>query len=130
LRLQELLERPVAFAGETVGHVAAEAVAALGDGDIVVLENLRFNSGETSKDDGVRQALARQLAELADAMVSDGFGVVHRKQASVYDVAALLPHYAGTLVAAEVKVLEQLSRAGERLPTDDRHAGFRAGSRR
>jgi phosphoglycerate kinase len=114
LRLQELLERPVAFAGETVGHVAAEAVAALGDGDIVVLENLRFNSGETSKDDGVRQAFARQLAELADAMVSDGFGVVHRKQASVFELAELVPSAAGLLIESELRVLDTLTENPER----------------
>jgi phosphoglycerate kinase len=114
LRLQELLERPVAFAGDTVGHVAAEAVAALGDGDIVVLENLRFNSGETSKDDGVRQAFARQLAELADAMVSDGFGVVHRKQASVFDLAELVPSAAGLLIESELRVLDTLTENPER----------------
>ena len=93
----------------------------LTEGDILLLENIRFDPRETSRDDAERLALAKALVELVDspggrlgAFVSDGFGVVHRKQASVYDVATLLPHYAGTLVAAEVKVLEQLSTAGER----------------
>ena len=87
------------------------------DGDVLLLENIRFDKRETSKDDGERRALARQLAELVSpggAFVSDGFGVVHRKQASVYDVAELLPHYAGTLVADEIRVLEQLTSSTER----------------
>ena len=87
------------------------------DGDVLLLENIRFDPRETSKDDAERLALARQLVELVGddgAFVSDGFGVVHRKQASVYDVATLLPHYGGKLVAAEVKVLEQLTSSTER----------------
>ncbi|HSU03585.1 MAG TPA: phosphoglycerate kinase, partial [Nocardioides sp.] len=104
-RLSELLERPVAFATDTVGASASETVAGLGDGDVAVLENVRFNDGETSKDDAVRGAFADQLAQLADVFVSDGFGVVHRKQASVYDVALRLPSAMGGLVAAEVEVL-------------------------
>ncbi len=113
-RLSELLGRPVAFATDTVGASAADTVAGLGDGQVVVLENVRFNDGETSKDDAVRGAFADQLAQLADAFVSDGFGVVHRKQASVYDVALRLPSAMGGLVAAEVEVLRRLTEDPER----------------
>jgi len=113
-RLSELLERPVAFATDTVGASASETVAGLGDGDVAVLENVRFNDGETSKDDAVRGAFADQLAQLADVFVSDGFGVVHRKQASVYDVALRLPSAMGGLVAAEVEVLRRLTEHPER----------------
>ena len=113
-RLSELLERPVAFATDTVGASASETVAGLGDGDVAVLENVRFNDGETSKDDAIRGAFADQLAQLADAFVSDGFGVVHRKQASVYDVALRLPSAMGGLVAAEVEVLRRLTEQPER----------------
>lgn len=108
-RLGELLGREVAFATDTVGESATETVAALGDGDIAVLENVRFNEGETSKDDDVRASFAGQLAQLADAFVSDGFGVVHRKQASVYDVALRLPSAMGGLVATEIDVLRRLT---------------------
>jgi phosphoglycerate kinase len=94
-RLGELLGTDVAFAEDTVGDSARGVVDGLEDGQVAVLENVRFNEGETSKDDAVRGTFADQLASLADAFVSDGFGVVHRKQASVYDVATLLPHYAG-----------------------------------
>ncbi len=107
-RLGELLDASVTFCPETVGDAAREAVEALDDGDVLVLENLRFNAGETAKDDETRGAFAQQLADLADAYVSDGFGVVHRKQASVYDVATLLPHAAGGLVVDEVKVMRAL----------------------
>ncbi len=113
-RLSELLGRPVAFATDTVGASATETVAALEDGDVAVLENVRFNDGETSKDDEVRASFAGQLAQLADAFVSDGFGVVHRKQASVYDVALRLPSAMGGLVAAEVDVLRRLTESPER----------------
>ena len=113
-RLSELLGRPVAFATDTVGPSATETVAGLGDGEIAVLENVRFNDGETSKDDDVRGSFADQLAQLADAFVSDGFGVVHRKQASVYDVALRLPSAMGGLVAAEVDVLRRLTEHPER----------------
>ncbi|MCY7399571.1 MAG: phosphoglycerate kinase [Nocardioides sp.] len=113
-RLSELLGRPVAFATDTVGASASETVAALEDGDIAVLENVRFNDGETSKDDEVRASFAGQLAQLADAFVSDGFGVVHRKQASVYDIALRLPSAMGGLVAAEVDVLRRLTEDPER----------------
>lgn len=100
-----------------VGTDALARAEELTDGDVLLLENIRFDPRETSKDDAERLALAKALVELVGddgAFVSDGFGVVHRKQASVYDVATLLPHYAGTLVATEVKVLEQLTSAGER----------------
>lgn len=113
-RLSELLGRPVAFVPETVGAVARDAVAAAQPGDVLLLENLRFNAGETSKDDAERGAFADQLAELADAFVSDGFGVVHRKQASVYDVAQKLPHAVGGLVLREVEVLKRLTDDVER----------------
>jgi phosphoglycerate kinase len=113
-RLSELLERPVAFATDTVGASATATVAGLQDGEVALLENVRFNSGETSKDDEVRGAFADQLAQLADAFVSDGFGVVHRKQASVYDVALRLPSAMGGLVAAEVDVLRRLTEHPER----------------
>ncbi|WP_167196454.1 phosphoglycerate kinase [Brevibacterium pigmentatum] len=106
--LADAIGRPVAFAADTVGDDAQTKAAALSDGDVLLLENLRFNAGETSKDDAQRQEFASQLAALADDFVSDGFGVVHRKQASVYDIAALLPHYAGSLVRAEVEVSDRL----------------------
>lgn len=110
--LAEQLGRHVQLAGDVVGADALARAEGLTDGDILLLENVRFDPRETSKDDGERLALARQLAELVGptgAFVSDGFGVVHRKQASVYDIATLLPHYAGTLVAEEIRVLEQLT---------------------
>ena len=113
-RLSELLGRPVAFATDTVGASATQTVAALENGDIAVLENVRFNDGETSKDDEVRASFAGQLAQLGDAFVSDGFGVVHRKQASVYDIALRLPSAMGGLVAAEVDVLRRLTESPER----------------
>jgi phosphoglycerate kinase len=114
VRLGELLGRPVEFATDTVGDSARETVAGLADGQVAVLENVRFNPGETSKDDAERGAFADQLAELADAFVSDGFGVVHRKQASVYDVAQRLPHAMGQLVATEIDVLRRLTENPER----------------
>lgn len=113
-RLSELLGKPVAFARDTVGESAHEAVAALADGDVAVIENLRFNAGETAKDEGERGAFATQLAELGDALVSDGFGVVHRKQASVYELAEILPSAAGLLIAAELDVLDRLTENPER----------------
>lgn len=108
-RMAELLEAPVAFVPETVGEAASAAIAGLEDGDVVLLENLRFNPGETSKVDAERQAFASELATPADAFVSDGFGVVHRKQASVYELAQLLPSAAGRLVASELEVLKRLT---------------------
>ena len=113
-RLGELLGADVAFATDTVGDSARETVAGLSDGQVAVLENVRFNAGETSKDEAERGAFADQLAELADAFVSDGFGVVHRKQASVYDVAQRLPHAMGQLVSTEVGVLRRLTEDPER----------------
>jgi phosphoglycerate kinase len=113
-RLGELLQRDVAFATDTVGESAMATVAALGDGDVAVLENVRFNVGETSKDDDVRRSFAGQLGQLADAFVSDGFGVVHRKQASVYDIALQLPSAMGELVATEIDVLRRLTVDPER----------------
>jgi phosphoglycerate kinase len=112
-RLSELLGTGVVFASDTVGSAAGEAVSGLADGGIALLENLRFNPGETSKDAAERETFAAQLAALADAFVSDGFGVVHRKQASVFEVAALLPSAAGLLIQAELEVLERLTRTPE-----------------
>lgn len=106
--LAEAIGRDVTFATDTIGEDAKAKAADLADGQVLLLENLRFNPGETSKDDSERQAFAAQLAGLADDFVSDGFGVVHRKQASVFDIAALLPHYAGSLVRAEVEVSDRL----------------------
>jgi phosphoglycerate kinase len=108
-RMSELLEAPVAFAGDTVGEQARSVVSALGDGDVALLENLRFNAAETSKDDAERRAFAEALVDGVDLYVGDGFGVSHRKHASVYDVALLRPHAAGRLVFAEVQVLRRLT---------------------
>ena len=115
--LGEKLGRHVQLAADVVGTDALARAEGLTDGDVLLLENIRFDPRETSKDEAERRALATALVELVGsdgAFVSDGFGVVHRKQASVYDVATLLPCYAGTLVGAEVKVLDQLANAGER----------------
>ncbi|SEN66869.1 phosphoglycerate kinase [Actinacidiphila rubida] len=108
-RLGELLGTDVAFASDTVGDSAAATVAGLADGQVALLENLRFNPGETVKDDAERGAFADQLAALADSYVGDGFGAVHRKHASVYDLPARLPHAAGGLIATEVGVLKKLT---------------------
>ncbi|MFI6057134.1 phosphoglycerate kinase [Streptomyces sp. NPDC051286] len=108
-RLGELIGADVAFATDTVGESARATVAALTDGRVAVIENLRFNPGETSKDDAERGAFADQLAELADVYVGDGFGAVHRKHASVFDLPARLPHAAGDLIATEVGVLKKLT---------------------
>jgi phosphoglycerate kinase len=113
-RLSELLGKPVAFARDTVGESAQEAVAALEDGDVAIIENLRFNAGETAKDDATRRAFAEELAALGDVLVSDGFGVVHRKQASVYDLAEILPSAAGFLIEKEVDVLDRLTENPQR----------------
>jgi phosphoglycerate kinase len=113
-RLGELLGQDVAFAKDTVGPDARATADGLQDGRVAVLENVRFNPGETSKDDAERGAFADRLAGLADLFVSDGFGVVHRKQASVYDVAQRLPHAVGGLVAAETDVLRRLTEHPER----------------
>lgn len=115
------LGRHVQLAGDVVGSDALARAEGLTDGDVLMVENIRFDPRETSKDDAERLALAKELAELVSAadgspgaFVSDGFGVVHRKQASVYDVATILPHYAGLLVDTEVKVLEQLTSSTQR----------------
>jgi phosphoglycerate kinase len=121
------LGRHVQLAGDVVGSDALARAEGLTDGDVLMLENIRFDPRETSKDDAERLTLAKALADLvgddagasgatgrSGAFVSDGFGVVHRKQASVYDIATLLPHYAGTLVDTEVKVLEQLTSSTQR----------------
>jgi phosphoglycerate kinase len=108
-RLGELLGNDVAFAADTVGDSARSTVAGLADGQVALLENLRFNAGETAKDDAERGAFADELAALADIYVGDGFGAVHRKHASVYDLPARLPHAAGGLIATEVGVLKKLT---------------------
>ncbi|MDQ0786314.1 phosphoglycerate kinase [Streptomyces sp. B3I8] len=108
-RLGELLGAQVAFAKDTVGESAESTVAGLADGQVAVLENLRFNAGETAKDDAERAAFADKLAGLADTYVGDGFGAVHRKHASVFDLPKRLPHYAGHLIATEVGVLKKLT---------------------
>ena len=113
-RLSELLGQPVLFATDTTNGEAHGAVKALDNGGVAVLENLRFNAGETSKDAEERKAFATQLAEFGDYFVSDGFGVVHRKQASVYELAQILPSAAGLLIDAELKVLEKLTVNPER----------------
>jgi phosphoglycerate kinase len=107
--LGELLGRPVAFAADVTGPSAASVAAGLGDGDVGMVENVRFEPAETSKDDGERGKLAARLAALASLYVGDGFGALHRKHASVYDVPGLLPHAAGELVLAEIAVLRQLT---------------------
>ena len=108
-RLSELLGTEVRLAADVVGPSAQEIVAGLGDGDVAMLENVRYEPGEESKDESVRGELADRYAALGDVFVSDGFGVVHRKQASVYDLASRLPNAAGGLVEAEVTVLKQLT---------------------
>ena len=112
--LRQLLRCRVPLAADTVGPAARAAVAALQPGEVALLENLRFSAAETSHDDAERAAFADQLAALADLYVSDGFGVLHRKHASVYDVALRLPHAAGYLVAAEAAALGKLTGAIER----------------
>jgi len=113
-RLAELLGRQVAFSSQVVGPEAFEKAAALKSGEILLLENIRFNASETSKDETERLALAKDLAKLGDLYVGDGFGAVHRKHASVFELAQLLPHAAGKLIAAEVAVLEKLTQSPER----------------
>jgi len=112
-RLGDLLGKSVGFVAETVGEIASRAVAELSEGEVLVLENLRFNPGETAKADAERQVFAESIAELADLFVSDGFGVVHRKQASVYELPKLLPSVAGLLIETELKVLERLTNSPE-----------------
>ncbi|SEQ57283.1 phosphoglycerate kinase [Microlunatus flavus] len=113
-RLGELLGTDVRLAEDVVGPSAAEIVAGLGDGDVAMLENVRYEPAEESKVDAERAELAQKYASFGDVFVSDGFGVVHRKQASVYDVAQLLPNAAGGLVLAEVEVLRRLTESPER----------------
>jgi phosphoglycerate kinase len=113
-RLSELLGQPVALADDLVGPSAQATAAALKDGEIALLENIRFDPRETSKVDSEREAFARELAKLGDAYVSDGFGVVHRKQASVYDIAKILPSAVGGLVLTEVKALSRATNNPER----------------
>jgi phosphoglycerate kinase len=109
-RLAELLGQPVPLAEDVAGAAASRLAAGLADGDVALLENVRFEPAETSKDDAVRGELSTRLAALAEVYVGDGFGALHRKHASVYDVPRLLPHAAGYLVGAEVSVLERLTR--------------------
>ncbi|WP_315503498.1 phosphoglycerate kinase [Actinomyces radicidentis] len=113
-RLAEVTGVKVTLAEDTVGESAKKAVSELADGEIVLLENVRFNAAETSKDDAARAAFAKELASLADVFVSDGFGVVHRKQASVYDVAQILPAAAGLLVGKEIESLSKAVNDPER----------------
>lgn len=113
-RLSELLGQPVLFAADTVGVQAESALKVLDRGGVVVLENLRFNPEETSKDESVRKSFAEKLAAYGDLFVSDGFGVVHRKQASVYELAKILPSYAGFLVEKEIEVMKRLTSHPER----------------
>ena len=112
-RLCELLGKPVVFASDTVGSAAEGAVAELEDGGVALLENLRFNAAETSKDDEQRRKFAAKLARFGDAFVSDGFGVVHRKQASVFELAEALPSAGGLLIEEELGVLERLTKTPE-----------------
>ena len=109
IRLAELLGRPVQFAGAVTGGDVLAQAQALKAGEILLLENIRFSAAETSKDESERSALAAELATFADVYVGDGFGAVHRRHASVFDLPKLLPHAAGTLVAAEVEVLKKLT---------------------
>ena len=113
-RLGELIGAEITLAGDVVGPSASAIVAGLADGEIALLENVRYEPAEESKVDAEREALAAKYAALGDIFISDGFGVVHRKQASVYDVAKLLPNAAGLLVAKEVEVLTQLTVTPER----------------
>ena len=108
-RLGELVGKKVTFAGAITGASVTQAAETLAPGEILLLENIRFSAAETSKDEAERAAFAQELAQLADFYVGDGFGAVHRKHASVFDLPKLLPHAAGTLVAAEVRVLKQLT---------------------
>lgn len=113
-RLEELLGQPVVFARDTVGVQATAAVKMLEDGGVALLENLRFNPEETSKDELERESFASSLAELGEVLVSDGFGVVHRKQASVYELAKLIPSFAGDLIGTELGVLKRLTDSPDR----------------
>ena len=114
IRLAELLGREVKFAGSVTGSDVTTQAQALKSGEVLLLENIRFSAAETSKEESERSVLAKELAQLADLYVGDGFGAVHRKHASVFDLPKLLPHVAGTLVAAEVEVLKKLTQSPER----------------
>ena len=114
VRLAELLGREVKFVGSVTGSDVTTQAQALKSGEVLLLENIRFSAAETSKEESERSALAKELAQLADLYVGDGFGAVHRKHASVFDLPKLLPHVAGTLVAAEVEVLKKLTQNPER----------------
>lgn len=114
IRLSELLNEEVVFATDAIGESATRSVAALKNGGVVLLENIRFEAAETSKDESERSALARKLASYADLYVGDGFGAVHRKHASVFETAKLLPHAAGFLISAEVDVLQKLTHQPDR----------------
>lgn len=113
-RLAELLGREVKFTGELTGAAITTAAQSLKAGEILLLENIRFSAAETSKEESERSAFAAELAQLADVYVGDGFGAVHRKHASVFDLPKMLPHTAGTLVSAEVQVLKKLTQNPER----------------
>ena len=113
-RLAELSGLKVTLASDTVGDSARQTVASLGEGEVALLENVRFDARETSKVDAEREELAREYAKLGDAFVSDGFGVVHRKQASVYDIAKLVPSAAGLLVLKEIESLSKVTEDPER----------------
>ena len=113
-RLSELLGQEVKFTGEVTGTAVTAAAESLKAGEILLLENIRFSAAETSKEESERAAFAQELAQLADVYVGDGFGAVHRKHASVFDLPQLLPHAAGKLVAAEVEVLKKLTQNPER----------------
>jgi phosphoglycerate kinase len=113
-RLAELLGQEIKFTGEVTGAAVTDAAQSLKSGEILLLENIRFSAAETSKEESERAAFAGELAQLADFYVGDGFGAVHRKHASVFDLPQLLPHAAGTLVAAEVQVLKKLTQNPER----------------
>jgi phosphoglycerate kinase len=114
VRLAELLGSEVKFAGAVTSADVTTKAQALKPGEILLLENIRFSAAETSKEESERSAFAQELAQLADLYVGDGFGAVHRKHASVFDLPKLLPHVAGTLVAAEVEVLKKLTQNPER----------------
>lgn len=113
-RLSELLNKEVKFPGEITGEAVTKLVGALLPGEIVLLENIRFESAETSKDEAQRTSFAKELAALAEFYVGDGFGAVHRKHASVFDLPKLLPHASGSLIDAEVEVLKTLTENPER----------------
>ncbi len=113
-RLSELLGKQVVFAGAVTGEDVTAKAQALKSGEILLLENIRFSAAETSKEESERITFAKELSQLADLYVGDGFGAVHRKHASVYDLPKLLPHVAGTLVAAAVEVLKKLTQNPER----------------